>query len=164
MTITRTRSMRRVLRPFAVAALIVVTMAGCHYTRTATGSVVPGVCKYTDNGESVYEWTPAPGTVRVRLKISSSNSTYPISAMIVSPELATEWWEPSRGELGALWDGVRSTGSKEVSAGRTFATNLTIHFRSSDPLWASRTFTYQVTPLDSAGNETSFIDCPPELD
>ena len=158
MTITQTRSNRRVLRPFAIAALIVVTMAGCHYTRTATGAVGQrefgslGLCN-PDKGSSQYDWVPAPGTVKLRLKLSSSSSTYPISATAFLPIIDAASW-------GTVWDGSQSTGSKEI----WWSGEFVLVFGSDDPSWESRTFTYQLTPLDSAGNETSFIDCPPKLD
>jgi hypothetical protein len=157
MTIRRTRSKRRVLRPFAVAAVVVVTMAGCHYTRTMTGSGSgwsgPAVC----NPDSVEPgiWVPAPGTVKLRLKVSSSNSTQPINAHAVTGWESGLVWP-------TLWDGVRSTGPQDIDIPyASGAAGFVLLFYSNDP---SMTYTFQLTPLDSAGNETSFIDCPPKLD
>jgi len=154
MTITRTRSKRRVLRPFAVAAIVIVTMAGCHYTRTMTGGrsgfSAPAVCN-PDNVEPSL-WVPAPGTVKLRLEVSSSNSTKPIEAHAVTGWDTGLVWP-------TVWDGSRSTGSKDIQ----YAGAFVLIFYSNDPLWASRTYTFQLTPRDSAGNETSFIGCPPSL-
>jgi hypothetical protein len=120
-----------------------------------------------------FQWRLQPsGTVALRFEITSSDSTTPISAVAMSE--VTDWWEGPFVVTGDLWDGARSTGPQVVDLpldglGNAFwgGTRLWVAFDREGvydyPAFPTASFTYKVTPLDAAGNPTSFVGCPRRL-
>lgn len=145
----------------AVAAVIVLVLPGCtlgwarippgldgDYIGCQVGADLgPGHASNIGTGGTGW-FVPAPGTVQLRFVIMNSDATQPIKAGVVLGTVTQHF--------GVVWDGVQSTGIKDLAHSAPFQLLVWVTPAATQPIAAS----WWIMALDASGNEVGFTCAP----